>query len=166
MKKHFLTFATMALLTACGGGTNNNNTTTDSTNQEATTTPPAPSNSAPEPDFPDWQNNKGIGPVKTITPPLADTPDAAMAAKGEETFNTYCTVCHRPKKRLTGPAMIGLLDRRTPEWVMNMILNPDVMEKQDPIAKKLVEEYNTLMLNQRLNEQQARELLEYIRTIK
>lgn len=62
--------------------------------------------------------------------------------------------------------MIGLLDRRTPEWVMNMILNPDVMEKQDPIAKKLVEEYNTLMLNQRLNEQQARELLEYIRTIK
>ena len=45
--------------------------------------------------------------------------------------------------------MIGLLDRRTPEWVMNMILNPDVMEKQDPIAKKLVEEYNTLMLNQR-----------------
>ena len=71
-----------------------------------------------------------------------------------------------PKKRLTGPAMIGLLDRRTPEWVMNMILNPDVMEKQDPIAKKLVEEYNTLMLNQRLNEQQAREVLEYIRTIK
>ena len=62
--------------------------------------------------------------------------------------------------------MIGLLDRRTPEWVMNMILNPDVMEKQDPIAKKLVEEYNTLMLNQRLNEQQAREVLEYIRTIK
>ena len=62
--------------------------------------------------------------------------------------------------------MIGLLDRRTPEWVMNMILNPDVMEKQDPIAKKLVEEYNTLMLNQRLNEQQARELLEYIRKIK
>jgi len=41
-----------------------------------------------------------------------------------------------------------------------------VMEKQDPIAKKLVEEYNTLMLNQRLNEQQAREVLEYIRTIK
>ena len=156
----------MALLTACGGGTNNNNTTTDSTTQEATTTTPAPSNSAPEPDFPDWQNNKGIGPVKPIPPPLADTPDAAMAAKGEETFNTYCPVGHRPKKRLTGPAMIGLLDRRTPEWVMNMILNPDVMEKQDPIAKKLVEEYNTLMLNQRLNEQQARELLEYIRTIK
>ena len=98
----------MALLTACGGGTNNNNTTTDSTTQEATNTVPAPSNSAPEPDFPDWQNNKGIGPVKTIKPPLADTPDVAMVAKGEETFNTYCTVCHRPKKRLTGPAMIAV----------------------------------------------------------
>ena len=61
MKKHFLTFATMALLTACGGGTNNNNTTTDSTTQEATNTVPAPSNSAPEPDFPDWQNSCNDG---------------------------------------------------------------------------------------------------------
>ena len=155
----------MALLTACGGGTNNNNNSNDTTTTE-NTTPQATTTATPEPDFPDWQNQKGIGPVKTITPPLADTPDATMVAKGEETFNTYYTVCHRPKKRLTGPAMIGLLDRRTPEWVMNMILNPDVMEKQDPIAKKLVEEYNTLMLNQRLNEQQAREVLEYIRTIK
>ena len=164
MKKHFLIFTTLTLLTACGGGTNNNNNSNDTTTPE-TTAPQATTTATPEPDFPDWQNQKGVKPI-TLNPPLADTPDAAMAAKGEETFNTYCTVCHRPKKRLTGPAMIGLLDRRTPEWVMNMILNPDVMEKQDPIAKKLVEEYNTLMLNQRLNEQQARELLEYIRTIK
>jgi protein containing cytochrome c heme binding domain protein len=40
------------------------------------------------------------------------------------------------------------------------------MEKQDPIAKKLVEEYQSLMLNQNLTQQQAREVLEYLRTIK
>ena len=62
--------------------------------------------------------------------------------------------------------MVGLFERRTPEWVMNMILVPDKMEKEDPIAKKMVEEYKTLMLNQRLTEQQAREVLEYLRTIK
>ena len=155
----------MALLTACGGGTNNNNTTTDSTTQEATTTVPASSNTASEPDFPDWQNNKGIGPVKTIKPPLADTPDATMVAKGEETFNTYCTVCHRPKKRLTGPAMIGLLDRRTPEWVMNMIMNPDEMRKKDPIAKKLHEQYPSIMTDYKLKEDQVRAILEYFRTL-
>ena len=62
--------------------------------------------------------------------------------------------------------MIGLFDRRTPEWVMNMILVPNKMEQQDPIAKKLVEEYKSLMLDQHLTEQQAREVLEYLRTIK
>jgi protein containing cytochrome c heme binding domain protein len=62
--------------------------------------------------------------------------------------------------------MIGIMERRTPEWLMNMILYPDVMEKQDPIAKKLVEEYQSLMLNQNLTQQQAREVLEYLRTIK
>ena len=155
----------MALLTACGGGTNNNNTTTDSTTQEeATTTAPVASSSAPEPDFPDWQNQKGVKPI-TLNPPLADTPDAAMAAKGEETFNNLCIACHRPKKRLIGPAMIGIMERRTPEWLMNMILYPEAMEKQDPIAKKLVEEYQSLMLNQNLSQQQAREVLEYLRTI-
>jgi protein containing cytochrome c heme binding domain protein len=166
MKKHFLTLASIALLTACGGNTNKNNNSTAENNSTQASTPEqtsAPATS--EPDFPDWQNYKGVNPI-TITPPLADTPDAALAAKGEEIFNSYCTTCHRPKKRLTGPAMVGLLERRTPEWVMNMILVPDKMEKEDPIAKKMVEEYKTLMLNQRLTEQQAREVLEYLRTIK
>ena len=166
MKKHFLTLASIALLTAWGGNTNKNNNSTAENNSTQASTPEqtsAPATS--EPDFPDWQNYKGVNPI-TITPPLADTPDAALAAKGEEIFNSYCTTCHRPKKRLTGPAMVGLLERRTPEWVMNMILVPDKMEKEDPIAKKMVEEYKTLMLNQRLTEQQAREVLEYLRTIK
>ncbi len=148
----------MALLTACGGGTNNNNNSNDTTATE-NTTPQATTTATPEPDFPDWQNQKGVK-------PLADTPDAAMAAKGEETFNNLCVACHRPKKRLIGPAMIGIMERRTPEWLMNMILYPDAMEKQDPIAKKLVEEYQSLMLNQNLSQQQAREVLEYLRTIK
>lgn len=164
MKKHFLTLASMAILTACGGGTNNNNNSNDTTTTE-NTTPQATTTATPEPDFSDWQNQKGVKPI-TLNPPLADTPDAAMAAKGEETFNNLCVACHRPKKRLIGPAMIGVMERRTPEWLMNMILYPDVMEKQDPIAKKLVEEYQSLMLNQNLSEQQAREVLEYLRTIK
>ena len=166
MKKHFLTLTTIALLTACGGGANNNNNTESNNGTQASTSAPATSAPvAPAADFPDWQNNKGVNPI-TLNPPLSDTPDAALAAKGEEIFNSYCISCHRPKKRLTGPAMIGLFDRRTPEWVMNMILVPNKMEQQDPIAKKLVEEFKSLMLDQHITEQQAREVLEYLRTIK
>ena len=62
--------------------------------------------------------------------------------------------------------MAGLTDYRTPEWLMNMILNPEQMIKEDPIAKAQLEEYGSIMLNQHLTEQQAREVLEYLRTIK
>ena len=49
---------------------------------------------------------------------------------------------------------------------MNMILNPEEMIKKDPIAKALLEEMGSIMLDQNLTETQAREILEYIRTIK
>ena len=85
MKKHFLTLSLMAMLTACGGGTNNN-TPNDNASQAATNTPPATQEATIKPtEYPNWETNKGIGSVKTITPPLSDSPDAAMAAKGEET---------------------------------------------------------------------------------
>ena len=67
---------------------------------------------------------------------------------------------------MIGPAMVGLDQVRTPEWLMNMILNPEEMIKKDPIAKALLEEMGSIMLDQNLTETQAREILEYIRTIK
>ena len=168
MKKTLYTLSAIAFLAVgCGGGTNNNNSANDNTNETTVNAevPQQTSTSKPK-EYPNWQTNKGVGPVKTITPPLADTPDAAMAAKGEATFNQYCMASHRPTKRLIGTAMAGLTDYRTPEWLMNMILNPEQMIKEDPIAKAQLEEYGSIMLNQHLTEQQAREVLEYLRTIK
>ena len=49
---------------------------------------------------------------------------------------------------------------------MNMILNPDGMLKEDPIAQALLKEYNnTPMLNQNLSEEEARAVAEYLRTL-
>ena len=31
---------------------------------------------------------------------------------------------------------------RTPEWIMNMILNPTEMVEKDPLAKELLVEFN------------------------
>lgn len=62
--------------------------------------------------------------------------------------------------------MKGIYTKRSPEWVMNMIINPERMIKEDPIAEALFEEYNrTPMLNQNISEEDARAIAEYLRTL-
>jgi len=108
-------------------------------------------------------DNKGVGPITSVE--WSDTIDTELAAKGEETYSGICVACHTAEQRLIGPALKGVYDRRSPEWVMNMILNPDGMIKEDPIAQALLKEYNNaIMLNQNLSEEEARAVAEYLRT--
>ncbi|WP_291865879.1 cytochrome c [Maribacter sp.] len=107
---------------------------------------------------------KGVGPVKSVT--LGAEVDKALAAKGEDIYNKMCLACHRIGKKFIGPPPNGILERRSPEWVMNMILNPEGMVKEDALAKELLMEFNGApMANQGLTEEQAREVLEYFRTL-
>lgn len=109
-------------------------------------------------------SNKGIGPVKKLELPAEI--DQAMAAKGKAIFDSKCLACHKPDKKFIGPAPAGVLDRRSPEWVMNMMLNPEEMILKDPIAKQLLIEHNgSPMANQNLTEEDARQILEYFRTL-
>ena len=108
--------------------------------------------------------NKGVGPIKSVT--LSPEIDQALAKKGEEVYSQMCMACHRVDKKFIGPAPTGVLKRRSPEWVMNMILNPEVMVKEDALAKELMAEFNGApMANQGLTEDQARSILEYFRTL-
>ena len=88
MKKTLYTLSAIAFLAVgCGGGTNNNNSANDNANETVNTanTTEVPKEASAKPtEYPNWQTNKGIGKVKTITPPLADTPDAAMAGQPKE----------------------------------------------------------------------------------
>jgi hypothetical protein len=62
--------------------------------------------------------------------------------------------------------MKGIYERRSPEWVMNMLLNPAEMLKKDPVAIALLKEYNNIMmLNQNLTNDEARSITEYLRTL-
>ena len=89
-----------------------------------------------------------------------------MVIQGKELFETYCTACHKTDKKFIGPAPQGILERRTPEWVMNMIISPEVMVEKDPLARALLIEFNGApMANQGITEEQAREILEYFRTL-
>ena len=106
-------------------------------------------------------NNKGIGPIKNIT---LSAIDDQLVAKGKVIYKTNCSACHKFKKRYIGPALKGITKRRSPEWIMNMILNPDEMLKKDPVGKALIKEYNAPMANQQLKESDVRAILEYFRT--
>ena len=109
-------------------------------------------------------SNKGIGPIKSVT--LGDTVDEEMAAAGAVVYKAKCTACHKIGKKFIGPPPNGIFEKRSPEWVMNMILNPDEMVKKDPVAKALLMEFNgSPMANQSLTEEEARQILEYFRTL-
>ena len=112
----------------------------------------------------DALENKGVGPIVNVI--LEDKVNISMANSGEKLFNQLCTSCHIINEDYIGPAMSGILDRRSPEWIMNMILNPIQMLEEDPIAIELLEKYNfEYMYNQNLLEEEAREILEYFRLL-
>ncbi|MDX1348860.1 MAG: cytochrome c [Putridiphycobacter sp.] len=110
-------------------------------------------------------DNKGVGKIKNVE--LAATIDTEMAERGETLFNTNCSACHKTDKRFIGPNPTGIMDRRSPEWIMNMILDPKLMVEEDQCAKDLLVEFNgAAMANQNMTEEQARDILEYFRTLK
>lgn len=109
--------------------------------------------------------NKGIGPIKSVK--LSATIDEKMAAEGKIVFEKMCTACHKVNKKFIGPSPNGILEKRSPEWVMNMILNPVEMVQKDELAKDLLMEFNgSPMANQNLSEDEARAVLEFFRTLK
>jgi len=161
MKKLLVLFALGAFIAGCGGKEKKEEKKEgfemSRTKKEEKTVEPAEG-------VPVDLNNKGVGPVTSVD--FADEIDSEMAAKGEQTFKAICTACHAPEQRMIGPALKGVYERRSPEWVMNMILNPDGMLKEDPIAKALLKEYNNaIMLNQNLSQEDARAVSEYLRTL-
>ena len=105
----------------------------------------------------------GVGPITKVE--LAENIDQALATKGQVTFEAKCSACHKTDKRFVGPALAGVTERREPEWIMNMILNPEQMVKENETARNLLMEYSAPMANQNLTETEAREVLEYFRTL-
>ena len=76
---------------------------------------------------PDPMMNKGIGPISEV---ILDEINNEWVEEGKKIYNEKCTSCHKPTEKFVGPAQQGVLQRRTPEWVMNMILNPQLSEDQ------------------------------------
>lgn len=138
------------LVSACGGGEN-----TDTVNVE----PPESMIADEEPSM--IKEGKGIGEVKNVE--LNDPLKPEMVEQGKVIYELKCAACHKlTDQRVVGPGWAGVTERRKPEWIMNMIMNVEMMLAEDPTAQQLLEECLTRMPNQNISREDARALLEFM----
>lgn len=97
----------------------------------------------------------------TINNPL----NADWVTAGKATYELKCQSCHRlTEEKLVGPGWKGVTQRRQPLWIMNMITNVDMMLEKDPEAQKLLEQCLVRMPNQHITDDEARQVLEFMRS--
>ncbi|WP_448517859.1 c-type cytochrome [Rhodoflexus sp.] len=78
---------------------------------------------------------------------FAQAQDDAAVAEGKKLFLENCTTCHKLGEDLIGPNLVGILDRRKPEWVKSFIKNSTRMiEQGDAEAKAVYEKYNKVAM--------------------
>ena len=152
------------LIFSCGGGEEKKEEKSKVKLKKQTTEKKVEAKSTTKPSETIDLTNKGVGPISSISLPAEI--DQAMVAHGKEVYDKMCTACHRADKKFIGPAPAGILKRRTPEWILNMILDPEGMVKNDQLARDLLIEFNgSPMANQNLTQEEARAVLEYFRTL-
>lgn len=96
-----------------------------------------------------------------LTNPL----NAQWITTGKATYELKCMSCHKlTADKLVGPGWKDVTKRRVPVWIMNMINNTDMMLDSDPEAQKLLELCMVRMPNQNLTKDQAREIIEFMRS--
>lgn len=137
------------IISSCGGGNDKkeNGESTDGTVENTTGTEVHGTEIKPE--------------DVTLTTPLNQT----WVTAGQATYNLKCQSCHKlTDERLVGPGWKGITTKREPHWVMNMITNVDMMLEKDPEAQKLLEQCLVRMPNQNVTKDQAREVLEFMRS--
>lgn len=155
-------FAGVALYSCGGGNSSSENSSNDEPVSNAGSGSSTMSNKAAiDVDAP--SSSKGVGKFTDVK--VGATIDDKMAEKGEEIFQTSCTACHHETaEKLIGPGLKGITKIRTPEWIMNMITDPEKMTHSDPVAEALLNQFNqTQMTNQGLTDEQARDVLEFLR---
>ena len=105
------------------------------------------------------------GPESIAVPAIELSTDAAVIAKGQGVFDAKgCGACHQFGSKLVGPDLDGVLTRRSPTWAARMILHPEVMLKEDPVAKKLLAEQMVPMTNQGVAPEDIPALLSFLKS--
>lgn len=141
-----------------GAGQGHDHAESDTTAPRSSDTTAAKGGAAGQPGA--TSGDKGIGPVKSVKlGPI----DQNMVKQGQTLFTANCTSCHDLDAKKVGPPLRPVAKTHTPEFIMNMILNPVEMEQKNAEVKGLVKQYNVTMPNLNLKQDQARAIYEYLR---
>ncbi len=111
-----------------------------------------------------YDPKRGEGKFTAESLKIDATIDAAKAKTGETVAGVKCASCHKmTDEKLVGPGWKGVTTRRTPEWIMNFISNPDPMIEKDPAVQAQLELCLVRMPNQGLSDDESRNILEFMR---
>lgn len=114
-----------------------------------------------------WDPDEPWAQEVLAAPAEGDPIDTEMAAAGEQWYRTRgCLACHpMDGAPVVGPTMEGITRRRDYDWFRGMVMRPDSMLREDPIARELLDIYRVPMPNQGVDELRTRAMWEYLRKV-
>lgn len=108
-------------------------------------------------------NNKGITEIKGVN--MSHPISSAMVSKGKQVFANKCASCHSIDGSSSSASNLSnSLTKRKPEWIMNMIYNPNVNVAANARESRELAKCYTRQPNQALSIMEARDFLELLRT--
>ena len=73
--------------------------------------------------------------------------NAQDAKEGAALFKANCSACHKIDKKMTGPALAGMSERHSEEWLVKWIKNSGALiASGDPAANQIFEEWNKVAM--------------------
>jgi mono/diheme cytochrome c family protein len=90
---------------------------------------------------------------------------AAPSEEGKTIFAARCAACHNVNKVLVGPALSGVDQRRSIDWIVKFVHSPQTIIKSgDPYAVALLTKYKVQMPDHAdLTEDNIKNIVDYIK---
>jgi cytochrome c551/c552 len=103
-------------------------------------------------------------PATTAAQGSAFAVDEALATRGKAVWNKNgCSGCHGIGKKMAGPDLANISERRSQEWLHQWMKNTKQMLESDSIAKALLAEWKGMKMPQfKLTDEDVDALLHYI----
>jgi len=91
---------------------------------------------------------------------------AEESLNGENIFKSNCSACHKIDKKLVGPPLKNITEKREEDWLLSFIKNSQsLINGGDKAAKEIYSEYNELLMPpQNLSDAEIQSVLDFITT--
>jgi mono/diheme cytochrome c family protein len=90
----------------------------------------------------------------------------ANPGEGKAIFTTRCAGCHNVNKQLTGPALAGVHERRSMEWIVKFVKSSQAVVKSgDKDAVALYQQFNRMPMpdHSDLTSENIKSIVDYIK---